>query len=246
MMNEKEFSQYRKDARHFFEGLERHLNQSIPTPTKLRKQVEEISRRARASSSKRERRNTFCESAFLGTHVFRPLHEFVAGWSGMDKETACQALLVEGYKHYANIASGTPRRWLEHPFKKRHDEAAASIVARWKSGRLVGDSCPDMALREPFPYKTVFECKFFRDGDVGAGASTLVGGVQEAFFYLGLAKLPERGSHAAWDYDFACFLAGDASDQGGLHRAWQKVSRTVKSCIWDSANIYVMVLRGSS
>jgi hypothetical protein len=163
----------------------------------------------------------------------------------MDKETARQALLVEGYKHYPEIASGSPQRGLEHPFKKRHDEAASSIMARWKSGRLLGGSFPDMALREPFPYKTVFECKFFRDGDAGAGERALVEGVEEAFFYLGLAKLPERGSHAAWDYDFACFLAGDASDQGGLQRAWQKVSRTVKSCIWDSANIYVMTLRGS-
>ena len=243
-MTGKEFYRHRKDARHFFEGLERHLNQSIPPPAKLRRQVEDISRRARASSDKRERRNTYHEGAFLSTHVFGPVHEFVAGWSGMGEEKARQALLVEGYKHYANIASGTPRRWLEHPFEKRHDEAASSIMARWKSGRLVGDSCPDMALRDPFPYKTVFECKFFRDGDVGAGESALVEGVQEVFFYLGLAKLPERASHAAWDYDFACFLAGDASDQGGLHRAWQKVSRTVESCIWDSANIYVMILRG--
>jgi hypothetical protein len=94
--------------------------------------------------------------------------------------------------------------------------------------------------------QSVFECKFFREGDAGAGERALVEGVHDAFFYLGLAKLPERGSHAAWDYDFACFLAGDASDRGGLHRAWQKVSPTVKSCIWDSANIYVMILRGSS
>ena len=65
-------------------------------------------------------------------------------------------------------------------------------------------------------------------------------------FYLGRAKLPERGRHAAWGYDFACFLAGDVSDQGGLHRAWQKVSRIAKFCIWESANIYVMILRDSA
>ena len=131
--------------------------------------MEGISGRARASSDKRERRNTFYESAFLGTHVFRPTHKFVAGWPGMDSEKARQAFLVEGHSHYVEIASGSPRRWLEHPFEKRHDETASSIVARWKSGSLVGDSCPDMALRKPFPYKTVFECKFFREGDVGAG-----------------------------------------------------------------------------
>jgi hypothetical protein len=246
MMPENEYKRYRKDARYFFEGLERHLSQSMPPPAKLRKQVEHLSSRAKASSDKRERRNTFYESAFWGSHILGLLHEFVANRRGMDKEKARRALLVEGYKHYPDIASGTPRRGLEHPFEKSHDATASSIMARWKSGSLVGGSFPDMALRDPFPYRTVFECKFFRHGDMGAGERELVKGVQEAFFYLGLAKLPERGRVAAWDYDFACFLAGDASDQGGLHKAWQKVSRAAKSCIWDSANIYVMILRGGS
>jgi hypothetical protein len=246
MMTERGYNRYRRNAWRFLQDLEQHLSKGMPPPGKLRKEVEHISKDARESEDERERRNTFAESAFWDAHVLRPLHKFMATWPGMDEGKARQALLVEGHEHYAEIASGTPRRWLEHPFKKRHDETASGIMARWKGGSLVGDSCPDMALREPFPYRTVFECKFFRDGDVGAGERALVEGVQEAFFYLGLAKLPARGSHATWDYDFACFLAGDASDQGGLYRAWQRVSRTVKSCIWDSANIYVMILRGGS
>jgi hypothetical protein len=100
-----------------------------------------------------------------------------------------------------------------------------------------------MALRDPFPYKTVFECKYFRQGEIKVGEFALVEGIYQAFFYLGLAPLPERGKHAAWDYDFACFLALDASNEGGLKRAWDKLSKTVKSGIWDGANIYVMILR---
>ena len=42
MMTEKEFNRRRKDARHFFEDLERHLNQSVPPPAALRKEVEDI------------------------------------------------------------------------------------------------------------------------------------------------------------------------------------------------------------
>jgi hypothetical protein len=102
-----------------------------------------------------------------------------------------------------------------------------------------------MALRDPFPYKTVFECKYFREGGITAGQSALVEGVHQAFFYLGLARLPERGKYAPWDYDFACFLAFDASDEGGLTSAWDKLSKTVKRAIWDGANIYVMILGGN-
>jgi hypothetical protein len=246
MMTERGFSQYRKGARHFFEGLERCLNQSIPPPAKLRKQVEGLSRRAKASSSKRERRYTFYDSAFLGACVLEPLHKFVASWPGMDEGKARQALLVEGYEHCPGITSGGPRRGLGHPFGKRLDVTASSIMARWKSGRLLGGSFPDMALRRPFGYRTVFECKFFRHGSVAKGEHELVEGVHEVFYYLGLPKVPERSTYAAWDYEFGCLLVGDASDQCGFYTAWQTLSQEVKSCIWDSANIYVMILRGSS
>jgi hypothetical protein len=114
---------------------------------------------------------------------------------------------------------------------------------RWRRGALVGDSCPDLALREPFPFKTVFECKYFRRGGLQAGESALVKMIHETFFYLGLARLPESAERAAWDYDFGCALALDSSQEGGLKEAWETVKPTVKSSIWESANIYVMILR---
>jgi hypothetical protein len=164
----------------------------------------------------------------------------------MDEGKARQALLVEGYEHYPDITLGSPQRGLEHPFGKRLGATTFSTMARWKSGRLFGGSFPDMALRKPFPYRTVFECKFFPDGDVGAGERALVAGVYEVFYYLGLPKVPKRSTYAAWDYDFGCLLAGDASDEGSLYSAWKRVRGTVGSGFWDSANIYVMILRGNS
>jgi hypothetical protein len=86
-----------KGRTEFLPGLGTALEPKHSPTAKLRKQVEELSRHARASSNKRERRNTFYESAFLSTHIFGPLHEFVASWPGMDKEKARQALLVEGH-----------------------------------------------------------------------------------------------------------------------------------------------------
>ena len=118
-------------------------------------------------------------------------------------------------------------------------------MGRWSNGCLVAGSYPDMALREPFPFKTVFECKYFRQGDLQAGMTALVEGVYQAFFYLGLPRHPETAKRPAWEYDFACLLALDVSEKGGLKKAWERVSETVKAGIWDGANICVMILRGS-
>ena len=244
MMTETQFANFRQGARSFFEGLEAHLNQSIPCPAETQEKLAALVKRARSSANKYERRNALHEGAFLYECVFPAVYRFVGDWPNMDPQKAKQALLCEGYIHIPKIASGTPRRWLEHPFSKATGATRTSIMRRWKAGTLVEDSCPDMALRAPFPFKTVFECKYFRQGGPEVGKSALVDGVHEAFFYLGLARLPERGKHAAWDYDFACFLALDASNGGSLIEAWKGVSEDVKSNIWESANIYVMILRG--
>jgi hypothetical protein len=242
MMPESVCDRYRREAHLFFSRLESHLNQNLPPPAKIRASL----RRARASKGKREPWNKTHELAFLNKYIFPLLHDFLAGWPGMNKQKACEALLVEGYKHNPGIASGTPARFVEHPFAKS-PESASEIMKRWKKSRrgsLSGGRFADMALRKP--YKTVFECKYFAEDDIGEAESALVEGVYEAFYYLGLPRFPEGRRGKAWDYDFACFLAGDASDQGALCKAWGSVSAPVKRGIWDGGNIYVMIVRGGS
>lgn len=246
MMNEKKFRDFRRGARKFLEDLETHLNQELRRYPNVGEHLARVVRSTKASTDKRGK--AFPEGAFLNECVFRQAYDFVTRWRGMNDERARRAFLCEGYEHNREIASGTPRRWQEHPFAKGLAATPSSIMTRWKKkgyASLVGDSCPDMALRDPFRYKTVFECKYFPQGGLQKGESALVEGVYQAFFYLGLARLPERGKHAAWHYDFACFLALDASNEGGLKEAWEKVSATAKRGMWDGANIYVMILRGS-
>jgi hypothetical protein len=245
MMTEKQFRDSRRVAREFFEGLENHLNRRLRDHPRVGEHLAEVVRRAKASTDKREKRKAYYEGAFLNECVFGAVHEFVASRRRMSDDRARRALLCEGYVHNREIASGTPRRWMEHPFAKDLGATPSSIMARWRHGSLVGDSCPDLALREPFPIKTVFECKYFRQGGLQAGESALVKMIHEVFFYLGLARLPESAERAAWDYDFGCVLALDSSREGGLKEAWKEVRPTVKSGIWESANIYVMILRGS-
>jgi len=43
-------------------------------------------------------------------------------------------------------------------------------------------------------------------------------------------------------YDYACFLAYDASPLNSLRRAWKDINRDVERSFWGALNIYVMIV----
>jgi hypothetical protein len=68
----------------------------------------------------------------------------------------------------------------------------------------------------------------------------------QAFFYRSLPYVePRKPSMPAWDYDFACLLAYDASSDGSLKRAWDRLDNQVKRAFWKGANVYVIMLGGT-
>lgn len=164
------------------------------------------------------------------------------------------SMLSESYKSHPTMASASPASLLKHPFTKTLGTSAAAISQRWwdKTGQksCISQSCPDLALRRP--HKIVFEAKYFRDGGVEAARTALVTGIYQSFYYLALpysVAMDER--HAAWDYDFACFMIYDGSENASVVSAWSDVGgdvdvrKDVKDGCWAGANIYVMVLRGN-
>ena len=128
-----------------------------------------------------------------------------------------------------------------------------AVSRRWwdKTAKrsCVSQSCPDLALRSP--HKIVFEAKYFNDGGVEAAKTALVTGIYQSFYYLGLPSVAEDKHHAAWDYDFSCFLIYDGSENASVLSAWSDVGggvdirKDVKDGCWNGANIFVMVLRGN-
>jgi hypothetical protein len=100
-----------------------------------------------------------------------------------------------------------------------------------------------LALRAPAKYRTVFEAKYYSGPSTGA-EEELVRNIYQAFFYRALPRLPKTERHAAWDYEFACVLAYDATPDGDLLEAWKTLPASVKSACWTGANVYVMILRG--
>jgi len=164
----------------------------------------------------------------------------------MDENTARHALLSEYYRNMQDLCYNTPVRTQRHPFSKIIGAKTASIMRQWMSGRdnALTQSCPDFALREPF--KIVFEGKYFGRGGIERATTVLVSTVYQAFFYRALPYVaPRKPEEPAWDYEFSCLLAGDASEEGTLQRAWESLPSAVKDGFWDGANIYVMIVRGS-
>jgi hypothetical protein len=120
-------------------------------------------------------------------------------------------------------------------------------MRQWKSGRTnaLKQSCPDIAIREPFPFKIVFEGKYFGKGNRVQAETALVTSVYQAFFYRALPYVPPHKTRPPWDYEYSCLLAYDASDDGSLQAAWKELPDTVRQGFWNGANIYVMILRGT-
>ena len=191
------------------------------------------------------------EDAFLYRYVFPIMFRHMKTVEGIGEEEARQSLLSEYYRNMPEFCRDTPARKERHPFSKLIGSKPAEIVAQWKgeNGPPLKQSCPDFAFRNPFPFKVVFEGKYFGDGGPARAQHELVTNIYQAFFYRGLPFVAARTSGQkvapAWDYDFACLLAYDASRDGTLRDAWGGLSPDVKRGFWEGANVYVMVLRGN-
>jgi hypothetical protein len=187
------------DAYRFFQSLEQHLNEVLPGPREVATNIADIVRTSKASRT--DLHKSFPEGALLNHYVLPAIHSFLSQLNGMDPDKARESLLSESYREMRTYASGTPARLSRHPFEKVIGASAQSVVRRWKSAKPTVKSYPDLALRAPCPYRTVFEGKYFSRGGTTAAETALATNIYQAFFYRGLARLPEGPRPPAWDYE---------------------------------------------
>ncbi len=232
------------DAYRFFRSLAQHLNERLPGPREVATSIADIVRTSRASRS--DLHKSFSEGALLNHYLLPAIHHFVSQLDGMDPDRPQESLLSESYREMRRYASGTPARLSRHPFEKVIGGSAQSVVRRWKSANPTVKSYPDFALRAPCPYRTVFEGKYFLRGGLTAAETTLATNIYQAFFYRGLARVPETPRRPAWDYDYACVLAYDATPDGSMLQAWDGLRPKIGKGCWEGAGIYVMILRGGN
>jgi hypothetical protein len=230
------------DAYRFFRSLEQHLNEALPGPREVATNIADMVRTSKASRTNLHK--SFPEGALLNHYVLPAMHHFVSKLDGMDSDKARESLLSESYRQMGKYASGTPARLSRHPFEKVIGASAQSVVRRWKSAKPTVKSYPDLALRAPCPYRTVFEGKYFSRGGLTAAETALATNIYQAFFYRGLARLPEGPRRPAWDYEYACVLAYDATADGAMLQAWDGLRPRIGKGCWEGAGIYVMILSG--
>ena len=159
-------------------------------------------------------------------------------------EAARKSLLSESWRNMREFSEASPARGRGHPFAKLLGTKPPAIMKQWKgeAGVTLRQPCPDFALCSPFP-KIVFEAKYFPKGDREAAESALVI-IYQAFFYRALPFIPASKLRPAWDYDYACLLVYDGSEKGSLMAAWNSINEATQRAFWESAAVYVMVLRG--
>ena len=173
-----------------------------------------------SKTSRTDLHKSFPEGASLNHYLLPAIHSFLSQLDGMDLDGARQSLLSESYREMREYASGTPARLSRHPFEKVIGASAQSVIRRWKSANPTVKSYPDLALRAPCPYRTVFEGKYFSRGGTTAAETALATNIYQAFFYRGLARIREILRRPAWDYEYACVLAYDATPDGAMLEAW--------------------------
>jgi hypothetical protein len=236
----------KEKALRFLKKLETYLNSTIPSPERVQARIAEAMQAAKAAERKStERHSTFAEGAFLNTFVLPKIHAFLKSELKLSPGDAKQALLSESWQSQTEYTSGSPVRPGAHPFRKIVGLSPQHIMAMWRGkGGVPGKSCPDLALRRPALHPTVFEAKYYTNPSVKTAEAELVRNLYQAFFYLALPRRPEMGKYAAWEYDFACVLAYDATPSGVLLDRWKSLPRKVRDACW-AGNIYVMVLRGT-
>lgn len=235
-----------EDAKKFLKNLCGYLAKHIRPPDEVRQHVANAVLEAKSTAKgSAARSEAFPEGAFLNKFVTRNIHDFLQREMHFTDDQAREALLSESFRSLPEISSGTPASTLKHPFTKVLGDGAPSIIRRWwnpstKSG--VHQSCPDIALRSPCPFKTVFEGKYFTRGGVDAAKTEIVAGIYQCFYYLALPRTEQTRERAGWDYDFACFLIYDATESGSVLTAWNHVKQEVSEGCWEGANIFVMIL----
>lgn len=183
------------------------------------------------------------EAAFLNQFVTPVLFQHLKDAMGLNDADARESHLNEYHRTIPVPSKGSPIFPHRHPFKKVISTSADSVYRDWVADGLT-QSAPDFALCKPFPHSIVFEGKYYASGSLAYGGRQLATNLYQAFFYRGLPKtLARRKGGADWDYDYACLLAFDASKDGTLLGAWKALSPAVRKSFWESANIYVMILR---
>ncbi len=117
----------KNEAYQFMKGLEKHLNENLPSPQQMRKEVRDLVAASRKDNKHKHLKNP--ESAFTNHFLIPRIFDFVSERVG--KSEAQQCMLSEYLfmrKDYTGDAS--PQRQARHPFSKGIADKPQTIMRR--------------------------------------------------------------------------------------------------------------------
>jgi addiction module HigA family antidote len=230
----------KRDAYKFLESLQARLDTQLPEREVIRAEVSVRWNKPTAEKSPQEK--LACkENIFLYHFALPEIAAHMISVTGLDADLANQSVRCEYHRKFPQLASANAFRKQGYPFSKKLGMDAATIMQTWKRptvGLPLNQAYPDLCLSNPFPFKIVFDAKFFEEESLASAEKALVEGVYEAAHYRGL---PPDQTRQGWCYDYGCLLVYDASRGAYLQQAWASVCS--KRLFWDEANVFVMVIR---
>ena len=232
-------------AYEFLTELHGWLNRAIGPPQSVQEKIRELGELA----SQDPKFSFYCgaEHTFTKGIALPAVYQELITTFQLSPEQARSSLYAEGFRNFPDLAINTPARVVRHPFSKILVNNALDIYAQWtgrKSDAALKQSCPDFALRDPFPHNILFEAKYFQGQSLAAAERELVTTAYQAFFYRGLPDT-HTDPGRPWGYDYAVAFVYDASPEGYFEKSWRALPAEVKEGFWGGANVYVMVLRGT-
>jgi len=236
----------REQTHDFLLGLQRHLQSKLPDRSVITSQVRRLL--LGEGSKEWERTPEGAEAAFIGEYILPNVVEFVRNQvnRGLELQDPLSIIRV-GFSAPKKFASSGTAFFPGHPFGKVFRKPEV-VYKRWKGdGAKIRDpliqSRPDFTLL--CPYRILFECKYFQARLKNPAKVQLVKDLYETFFYRALPqRLPGGKDGQGWDYEYACYLAYDATEEGWLTQAWNALSGKTRSSFWQQANIFVTILSG--
>jgi hypothetical protein len=235
----------------FLNNLEEALNDRLPNPSMMRESVRKIiseSKIAKSEGDNTKSHLTCQEWVFINHYTIPVVAAVMQKVDGIGATETREALLCEFWRssNMGTYCLQSGSRTTQSPFIKAYlEKSGLEIMKAWKAGE-VQRACPDFAFGNPFPYKIVFEGKYFEGGDGIQATKALVTNIREAFFYRCFPYAPFGIKKPEWDYDFSCAIVYDASDEGLLEATWDEIPDHVRASFWEGANLYVMIIRGKS
>lgn len=227
-----------KDAAYdFLKQLEKRLNEAAPSPAQLKSTVDAIWHKPKHLKTEREKIESKENIPFFFLAVPQ-IFEFGQAHTGLSDVEMRKALRCVYYSKFPEFSASNVRRKSGYPFSKEW-KRTSEVIRSWQkspqSSTPANQAWPEAGLVPPFPWRILFEAKYFAEESVGAAESSLVNGVYETAFYRGLPVDDD------WSYDFGCLLAYDVSENGYLKQAWESVAD--KRLFWDHGHVFVMIVR---